>query len=95
MLVSSKLNCVFFANIIGYGIINNKEYASMEKGDTVQFLFGLYFDERDTQYIVLDVNGEDVVIELICNLPECPVSVARKSELEVIRKSHFNGTKIR
>jgi hypothetical protein len=64
----------------------------MNKGNIVKFLFGLYFDERDTKYTVLDINGDDIVIELICDLPEPPVSVARMSELEVIHSSHINGT---
>jgi hypothetical protein len=56
----------------------------MKIGDTVKFLDGLYLDEKDTEYKVLDDNGENVVIELICGLPKPPVSSARKSELEVV-----------
>lgn len=56
----------------------------MDIGDKVKFIDGLYTDEIGANYKVVEVNGDRSFIELICNLPFPPVSLARTFELEVI-----------
>jgi hypothetical protein len=56
----------------------------MELGDTVKFRDGLYPDEKGAEYKVIEINGDRVVIEFICDLPIPPQSVAKISDLEVV-----------
>jgi hypothetical protein len=53
-------------------------------GKIVRFIDGLYEDEKDNRYIVIEVNGNRCIIEYICNLPIPPQSLALTKELEVI-----------
>jgi hypothetical protein len=62
------------------------EVPNMEKGDIVKFKSGLYPDEEGARYRVMEVNGDRVIIEFICDLPFPPQSVAKTSELEVVQK---------
>lgn len=56
----------------------------MKIGDTVKFLNDLYDDEKETRYRIVEINGDRVIIEFICDLPIPPQSVAKISELEVV-----------
>jgi hypothetical protein len=56
----------------------------MEKGDIVKFKAGLYPDEEGAKYRVVEINGDRVVIEFICDLPIPPQSIAKTSELEIV-----------
>ena len=58
----------------------------MKVGDVVKFGAGLYPDEEGAKYRILEVNGDRVFIEFICDLPIPPQSVARMEELEVIEQ---------
>jgi hypothetical protein len=57
----------------------------MEKGDIVKFADGLYPDEVNTLYTVLEVNGDRVVLQFICDLPLPPQSIASIYELEIVQ----------
>ncbi len=57
----------------------------MKIGDAVKFLDGLYDDEKGAMYTVIEINGDRVIIEFICDLPIPPQSVAKTNELEVIQ----------
>ena len=58
----------------------------MEIGDIVKFLDGLYPDEDEARYKIIEINGDRAFIEFICDLPIPPQSVARISELEVVHQ---------
>ena len=57
----------------------------METGDIVKFIDGLYNDEREAKYKVVEMNGDRAIIEFICDLPIPPQSTAKTSELEVVQ----------
>ena len=57
---------------------------SIKIGDIVKFIDGLYADEEGTRYKILEINGDRVVIEFICQLPIPPQSVAKIDELVVV-----------
>jgi hypothetical protein len=57
---------------------------SMEAGDTVKFVDGLYEDGEDARYKVIEVDGDSVLIEFICKFTFPPLSTAKASELEVV-----------
>lgn len=61
----------------------SKENVNMEIGDIVKFIDGLYNDEKEAKYKVVEMNGDRVIIEFICDLPIPPQSIAKTSELEV------------
>jgi uncharacterized Fe-S cluster-containing protein len=61
-----------------------KENANMEIGNTVKFIDGLYPDEKGVRYKIVEINGDRVVIEFICDLPIPPQSIAKTNELEVV-----------
>ena len=56
----------------------------MKIGDVVKFADGLYPDEEGAQYIILEINGDRVFIEYICDLPFRPQSVAMVKDLVII-----------
>ncbi len=56
----------------------------MNVGVTVKFKDGLYDDERDARYLVVEINGDRAIIEFICDLPIPPQSIARIDELELV-----------
>ena len=56
----------------------------MEKGSMVKFIDGLYADELDATYRVIEDNGDRVFLEFICDLPFPPQSVALVRDLEVV-----------
>lgn len=58
----------------------------MKIGDTVKFINGLYPDEKGARYRIVEINGDRAVIEFICNLPIPPQSIAKISELEIVRQ---------
>ena len=58
----------------------------MKTGDTVKFRDNLYEDESGAFYKVLEINGDRVIIEFICDLPIPPQSVAKVSELEIVQQ---------
>jgi uncharacterized Fe-S cluster-containing protein len=58
----------------------------MEIGDTVKFREDLYPDEKGARYKIIEINGDRVVIEFICDLPIPPQSVAKTIELVVLKK---------
>ena len=57
----------------------------MEIGSIVKFRDGLYADETKRIYFVIEDNGDRVFIKAINNLRLPPVSVAKKSELELVK----------
>lgn len=59
----------------------------MKIGDIVKFRDGLYADEDGTRYKVLEINGDRVVIEFICQLPIPPQSVDKIDELVVVESA--------
>ena len=59
----------------------------MKTGDIVQFKECLYSDEMGARYKVVEINGDRVIVEFLCDLPIPPQSVALISELEVIGES--------
>jgi hypothetical protein len=65
-----------------------KELWSMNIGDTVKFIDGLYADEEGARYKVLEINGDRAVIEFICELPIPPQSVAKLDELKVVEATN-------
>lgn len=61
----------------------------MEVGSIVKFRDGLYADEVDNTYVVIEDNGDRVFIKAIMeNFRFPPVSVARTSELEKVEPSN-------
>ncbi len=56
----------------------------MKIGDTVRFKEGLYTDERDAVYKIIELNGDRAIIQFVCDLPIPPQSVARVDELELV-----------
>ena len=56
----------------------------MEKGSMVKFIDGLYADELDATYRVIEDNGDRVFLEFVCDLPFPPQSVALVIDLEVL-----------
>lgn len=56
----------------------------MDIGDIVKFVDGLYSDEVDAKYKVVEINGDRAVIEFICDMPIPPQSVAKVGELIVV-----------
>lgn len=62
------------------------ENVNLEIGATVKFREGLYSDEKGAKYKVVEINGDRVTIEFICNLPIPPKSIAKTSELEVVQQ---------
>jgi len=63
----------------------------MKIGDTVKFIEGLYSDEKGTEYKVLEINGDRVIIEFICDLPIPPQSTANLNELIVISQDDHDS----
>ena len=57
----------------------------MRTGDTVKFKDGLYSDETGAQYKIVEMNGDRVVIEYICDLPIPPQSIAITNDLEIVQ----------
>ena len=55
----------------------------MKPNDIVKFKDGLYADEANAKYKVIEVNGDRAIIEFVCNLPIPPQSVAKVNELEL------------
>ena len=60
----------------------------MKISDTVKFIDGLYADEEEARYKVLEINEDRVVLEFICQLPIPPQSVAKIDELEVVEAAY-------
>ena len=60
----------------------------MKIGNIVKFIDGLYAEEEGARYKVLEINGDRVVIEFICELPIPPQSVAKLDELEVVESAN-------
>ncbi len=60
-----------------------KESTAMKNDDIVKFKHGLFSDEAGTRYKVIEVNGDRVIIEFICDLIIPPQSIANVNELEV------------
>lgn len=56
----------------------------MKIGAIVKFKDGLYADEVDTTYRVIEDNGDRVFLEFICDLRFPPQSVAFVKDLEVM-----------
>lgn len=56
----------------------------MEIGSIVSFKDGLYRDEDGALYRVIEVNGDRVMLEFICDLLLPPQSVALAKDLEVV-----------
>ena len=56
----------------------------MKIGDTVKFIDGLYPDENEAKYTVVEINGDRAIVEFICDLPIPPQSIAKISELEIV-----------
>jgi hypothetical protein len=57
----------------------------MEAGDTVKFVDGLYEDDGEgARYKVVEIDGDSVLIEFICDLSFPPLSTAKAGELEVV-----------
>lgn len=63
----------------------------MEIGCTVKFKDGLYSAEEGATYKVLEINGDRVFIEYICDLPLPPQSTAKIDELEIINHKENDG----
>ncbi len=61
----------------------------MEVGNMVKFLDGLYPDEEGARYRIVELNGDRAVIELICNLPIPPQSIAKTSELIIVLSNNL------
>jgi hypothetical protein len=56
---------------------------NIQLGDLVVFKKGLYRDEENTIYRVIEINGDRVMIELVnTNMTIKPQSIAFLSELE-------------
>lgn len=60
----------------------------MQVGDIVKFRDGLYQDEKDATYRVLEINGDRVIIQFVSNLPIPPQSVARLEELQLVQATN-------
>jgi hypothetical protein len=60
----------------------------MKIGDTVKFLDGLYFDEKCNRYQLLEMNGDNALIELICDDLDPERSVVKLSELIEVFQNH-------
>lgn len=59
----------------------------MEVGDTVKFVDGLYEDDgEEARYKVIEIEGDRVLIEFICDLSFPPLVAAKMSELEVVEE---------
>ena len=56
----------------------------MKNGDIVKFLDGLYPDEAEARYRILEINGDRAIIEYVCDLPFPPQSVAKLDELQTV-----------
>ena len=56
----------------------------MKIGSIVKFKDGLYADEVDTTYRVIENNGDRVFLEYICDVRFLPQSVALVRDLEVL-----------
>lgn len=56
----------------------------MNVGDIVKFKEGLYPDEKDAFYKVLEVNDDRALIMFICDLPIPPQSVAKLVDLQIV-----------
>ncbi len=56
----------------------------MKIGDIVRFRKGLYADEKDAVYEVMEINGDRAIIKYVCDLAIPPQSIAKLDELEVI-----------
>lgn len=57
----------------------------MEVGSIVKFRYGLYADEVENTYVVIEDNGDRVFVKAIMeNFRFPPVSVARTNELELL-----------
>jgi hypothetical protein len=55
----------------------------ISEGDFVKFKKGLYADERDTVYRVIEINGDRTILELAnTKMPIPPQSVAKLTDLE-------------
>lgn len=65
----------------------------MDVGNIVKFLDGLYPDEEKAKYRVIEINGDRVIIEFICDLPIPPQSVANISDLEAVLSETDGGYK--
>ncbi len=65
----------------------------MNIGDTVKFRDGLYVDEKDAVYRVIEINGDRAIIEFVCDLLFPPQSVAVTSELQLVNAGQ-HGAKI-
>jgi hypothetical protein len=61
------------------------ERNKMKIGDVVKFRDGFYPDEKGARYKVVEINGDRVIIEFICDLPIPPHSIAKISELEIVQ----------
>jgi len=57
----------------------------MNIGDTVKFREGLYPDEEDAIYRIVEINGDRAIIEFICDLPIPPQSTAKVNELKIVQ----------
>lgn len=57
----------------------------MKIGSIVKFREGLYADEVNTTYRVIEDNGDRVFLEFICDLRFPPQSVALVKDLEVLK----------
>ena len=62
----------------------------MEKGDLVGPSMA-YIYEIGASYKVVEMNGDRVVIEFICDLPIPPQSIAKTSELEVVARIKYDA----
>ncbi len=64
----------------------------MNVGVTVKFKDGLYDDERDARYVVVEVNGDRAIIQFVCDLPIPPQSVALLDELELVPQDQSSSS---
>lgn len=65
----------------------------MKLGSHVKFVDGLYADEKGAKYKVLEINGDRVKIQFICDLPFPPQSIAMIADLEIINKENYDKEK--
>lgn len=58
----------------------------MEEGDIVKFSGEADGDEPEALYRVIEVDGEDLILEFICDLSILPQTTAKIGELELVEK---------
>jgi FKBP-type peptidyl-prolyl cis-trans isomerase 2 len=53
----------------------------IEEGDVVRFTDSSEDEGRESLYRVIEVEGDEVIIELVCNHPMAPQATAKIGEL--------------